>query len=487
MRRKESRQATRPAVAESDAEMASSAVATPLRLSAVLTLLAGGLGLYLAAQLRNPLFLAIRPTLRSMTLGVPLIVLALLFRQVVQRRAATSWRQGCCLWLGVALWLAAFLVATSEESRYAWQRHAVLSLTRVPAGDRRLARIEAARRLGAHFVITYDALPEMRRLVENGLIGGLYIGTDAVHSHNLLALREEIAALQTIRAEAGLPPLIVTTDQEGGIVSRLSPPLTQLPPLAEVIADTPLADIEQRAFAYGALQGRELADLGINVNLAPLADLAIPGSHRRYDFRSLIGRRAIGVDPQRVSRAIVGYTRGLESSGVEATLKHFPGLGRVSGDTHLIPAALAASTADLEKRDWIPFRVGLAETRALMMVGHATLPAIDTTRPASRSRRIVQGIVRDTWKHDGVLITDDLSMGAALDDGTCSAGIEALNAGIDLLLITNDVSQYFEVFSCALNAAADGRIAASTLTASDTRLAHFFARAYPKPTSTVPN
>ena len=89
MRRKESRGVTGPAVAKSDAEMASSAVATPLRLSAVLTLLAGGLGLYLAAQLRNPLFLAIRPTLRSLTLGGPLIVLTLLFRQVVQRRAAT--------------------------------------------------------------------------------------------------------------------------------------------------------------------------------------------------------------------------------------------------------------------------------------------------------------------------------------------------------------------------------------------------------------
>ena len=451
---------------------APSSAASVLSLSSILFVLAGGVALFLATQLRNPLYLGLRPVLRSLTLGAPLIVLMLLLRPAIwANRKTMAHGSAGCAWLAIALWLATPIIAATQEGRHLWQRHTVLSLARdVP--DAALPQpSETARQLGAHLVISYDALPEMRSLAQSGLIGGVYIGAEALRSRNLFALREEIAELQTVRADAGLPPLIVTTDQEGGIVSRLSPPLMHLPPLAEVIADAPLDDIERRAFDYGALQGRELADLGINVNLAPLADLAAPGSHRRYDLRSLIGQRAIGVDPQRVSRAVIGYTRGLESSGVEATLKHFPGLGRVSGDTHLIPTALAASENDLETRDWIPFREGLAETSALMMVGHATLPTIDATRPASRSRRVVQGIVRDHWKHEGVLITDDLSMGAARQDGTCSAGIEALNAGIDLLLITYDVSQYFEVFACALDAASDGRITAQTLATSDARLA----------------
>ena len=240
-----------------------------------------------------------------------------------------------------------------------------------------------------------------------------------------------------------------------------------------------MLDDVSEPLAHGLERRRELADLGVNVNLAPLADLAVPGSYRRYDFRSQIGRRTIGVDPQRVTRAVIGYTHGLESSGVEATLKHFPGLGRVSGDTHLIPAALAASQNDLEKRDWVPFREGLANTNALLMVGHATLPAADATRPASRSPRVVQEIVRDQWKHDGVLITDDLSMGAARENGTCSAGVEALNAGVDLLLITYDVGQYFEIFDCAVRATLDGQVLPERLAASDARLARLHRRNAP--------
>ena len=276
--------------------------------------------------------------------------------------------------------------------------------------------------------------------------------------------------MQDLRKNAGLPPLIISTDQEGGIVSRMSPPLSRLPALADVIADARPEDIELLAFAYGEKHGHELAALGVNINFAPLADLSSPQERHRFDFRSLIGRRAIDPDPARVSPAVIGYAHGLETSGVRATLKHFPGLGRVTADTHVFPATLAASERDLEASDWIPFRAGLSATQSLLMVGHATLSAVDATRPASRSARVVRDIVRQRWKHEGVLVTDDLTMGAVVRHGLCSAGVDAINAGIDLLLVSYDAEQYYEIFHCLLEAEHRGKLERKTLEDSHYRL-----------------
>ena len=112
-----------------------------------------------------------------------------------------------------------------------------------------------------------------------------------------------------------------------------------------------------------------------------------------------------------------------------------------------------SSASELEASDWIPFRQSWQATQSLLMVGHATLSAVDATRPASRSPTVVRQIVRQRWHHDGVLVTDDLSMGAVAVHGMCSAGVEVINAGIDLLLVSYDTDQYYEIFHCLLAAA----------------------------------
>ena len=98
-----------------------------------------------------------------------------------------------------------------------------------------------------------------------------------------------------------------------------------------------------------------------------------------------------------MSAAVIGYGQGLQAQGVLATLKHFPGLGRVKEDTHLFQAKLNTSANELAATDWVPFREGLRATQSLLMVGHATLTAVDATRPASLSAKVVQGIVREQW------------------------------------------------------------------------------------------
>ena len=415
----------------------------------------GILALASALMLRNPLFLLWRPwatlLLWSATLVLPVFFL---------RR---GWRPRC---LGDAaltvLWLCALAITVWQENTFFWHKQQVLALT--DDAD--------ARRLGAHFVIAYSDPQTIRPLVENGLIGGLFLSAQNVKGRSVAAIHAEMTELQALRRRVGLPPLIISADQEGGIVSRMSPPLSAMPSLAEVIADAAPEEIELLAFAYGEKHGRELASIGVNVNFAPLADLSPVDPQPRFDFRSQISRRAIDADPGRVSPAVIGYAHGLEAVGVRATLKHFPGLGRVTGDTHIAPAKLTASQGELERSDWIPFHDGLRATQSLLMVGHATLSAIDPKRPASRSPKVIRQIVRQYWQHDGLLITDDLTMGAVVRQGLCGAGVDALNAGIDLLLVSYDTEQYYKIFNCLLQAEKNGQLERSLLDESQRRLKH---------------
>jgi beta-N-acetylhexosaminidase len=425
----------------------------PSRQSVRVALWLGGVSaLLLALLLRNPLFLIWRSYATPFVFAGPVAVLA----AGGWRWRAAERRPPLAL---LALWLAVLAVAASQYGVFAWRKHEVLT---APDAE--------ARRLGAHMIVGYTDPGTVKMLAGKGLIGGVFVSSHNVLGRSPAAIRAQIDTWQAARRAAGLPPLIVSTDQEGGIVSRMSPPLSPMPSLAEVIANARDDEIDLLAFAYGERHGRELAALGINVNFAPLADLATATTRHRFDFRSLIGRRAIDTDPGRVTPAVIGYAHGLEAHGVRATLKHFPGLGRVDADTHIVPATLAASERDLDARDWVPFRAGLRATQSLLMVGHATLPAIDAARPASRSAKVIDGVVRRRWGHDGLLVTDDLTMGAIVRQGLCSAGVDAINAGIDLLLVSYDADQYYEIFHCLLQASRAGKLASGKLAASDRRL-----------------
>ena len=164
------------------------------------------------------------------------------------------------------------------------------------------------------------------------------------------------------------------------------------------------------------------------------------------------------------------YVAGLEASGVGATVKHFPGLGRVRADTHHFSADLDTPLQELEASDWIPFRKVLAGSKAQLMIGHVTLTSVDPDRPASHSRLVIDGIVRKKWNYQGVIMTDDLVMGAIYQRNVCTAVVEALNAGVDLLLVAFDGAQFYRIFACAAAASAQGKLDAATLRDSEMRL-----------------
>jgi beta-N-acetylhexosaminidase len=227
----------------------------------------------------------------------------------------------------------------------------------------------------------------------------------------------------------------------------MSPPLAALPALSSLLGSGSDASLEERARAYGELQGSGLAALGINLNFGPVVDLQPAGRGPLFDTHTLIDRRAIAADAQLVTRVAAAYGEGLRAQGVMPTLKHFPGLARADADTHHFPARLATPVAVLAQADWQPFRAAGGADTAIML-GHVLLPELDGQRPASLSPAVVRLLRRD-WGFQGLLITDDLNMGAVYRRGICTASSEALAAGVDLLLLSYDPDQLYRALDCA--------------------------------------
>jgi beta-N-acetylhexosaminidase len=425
------------------------------RIGLILLWLAAPLVAFAAANKNDPYLLVLRGAG-----NIALVVASLTIVIVLLRRGRWRTLAGKLL---VTLWCLPPVLMSAAHLKFELRKHDVLSVSATEA-----------RQLGPHFMVGYSSFADVARLAEQGLIGGVYVTRHNIRGRTVEALRAEIAVLQDKRRAAGLPPLVISADQEGGIVGHLAPPLTKVPALATL---TGLAPDEQQAKAeeFGRIHGRELAGLGVNLNLAPVLDLKPPQRRNRLDFHTLIGQRAIATDPVVVSTIATAYVRGLEESGVGATLKHFPGIGRVRTDTHHFSANLDTPVKELEVTDWLPFREVLAQSRSALMVGHVTLTAVDPDRAASHSKRVVQGIIRDKWNYQGVVMTDDLVMGAIYQNDVCKAVVEAINAGVDRLLVAYDGAQFYRVFQCALDGSRQGRLDAAMLRASEARLERGFS------------
>lgn len=364
--------------------------------------------------------------------------------------------------LRLALSVLLAVLVIGQEGWFRWQQWQVLQ------GGTALSRI------GGHFVVGFRDFDEVKPLAERGLIGGIYITKRNQKGETAESLKERIGELQALRAQVGLPPLFVMADQEGGKISHLSPLIARMPPLSSLL-DNGTEDLESRARAYGEQQGRTLAEVGINMNLAPVVDLKIESTEQWRDLKTRIKKRAIDSDPWIVTRIASAYGQGLTASGVHPTVKHFPGLGRVKGDTHLVKASLTVDPVE-RAADWMPFREVTARTGAAMMLSHVQLPDIDPDKPVSLSRIVVQDVLRNRegWNYQGLLITDDLNMGAVYSDGIGQAAIAALDAGVDLILVSYDHDQYYRALYATWKTWKRGGIDASRESESTNRLVQYW-------------
>jgi len=394
--------------------------------------------------------------------GLTAIPLGIVIAEIRALRRAASRGDHALSSASLALAAVGVSCVLGFEAQFWWARYQVLRAD--PA---------LLERLGRHIVVGYRDIDELHALLERRAIAGVFLTAGNVRGRDVAAIRREIAAMQEVRRRQGLPALLIATDQEGGIVSRLSPPLAHMPPLAEIAARHP-AGAERRTAVrdYAAAQARELADLGVNVNLAPVVDLD-HGIINPGDRFTRISARAISADPEIVTEVAETYCAQLSGNGVRCTLKHFPGLGRVVADTHLQTADLALPPSELASSDWLPFRALMRHADVIVMLGHARLTALDRNRPVSFSRPVVRGLLRTDWGYGGVLMTDDFSMGAVTRsrEGIGGASVEALNAGVDLILVSYDPDQFYLVMHALMRAVRAGALQEDALKQSDRRLA----------------
>ena len=195
------------------------------------------------------------------------------------------------------------------------------------------------------------------------------------------------------------PPLFIAIDQEGGQVTRLKEPFTQFP-------GNPHMKNEADAVHFAEVTAAELNQVGINMNMAPVMDVA------PEDFNSIMEKRAFGGDPNWVSRLGVKVINHLQQNGIMAVAKHFPGIGRTILDSHQDLPVLDDDITALERFDLIPFEAGILHDVSGIMLSHIFYPQLDDQWPASLSTYIARDLLRRRMGYDGLVMTDDLDMGA---------------------------------------------------------------------------
>jgi beta-N-acetylhexosaminidase len=276
-------------------------------------------------------------------------------------------------------------------------------------------------------------------------------------------VRELTAAI----ARASRRPPLIGADQEGGQFLALGDGTT---PFAGNMALGAAGSIDL-AERVGRAIGLECRALGVNVAYAPACDLAVNPRN------PAIGIRSFGDDPGDVAELVAATVRGLQSAGVAAGLKHFPGIGDVADDSHHALPTLERSPEELAGRELIPFRAGIVAGARIVMSAHLAVPGLtgDASLPATLSRRVMTGLLRDELGFGGVSITDALDMGA-LDQATIGRGsVEALRAGIDLLMTAPDPGPRRRIEAGLASAEAGGVLSSDDAARSSGRLAALHA------------
>lgn len=317
-------------------------------------------------------------------------------------------------------------------------------------------------KIGKHLVVGWLGFEETRTLAAKGAIAGVFLSSrDFPPGVSVEEIRRTVDALQAARRKAGLPRLWIATDQEGGPVAKLSPPLPRQAGLGSLLTDLDgpglaadparAAEIVSRVTAYAEVQGQALANAGINLNFAPVVDLRPATPPSALDLNSRIANRALAADPATVALAGETYVRVLARHGVTAILKHFPGLGRVPADTHHFAARLDASVADLDATDWLPFREISRNTDAGIMLSHVRLSSLDPDHPSSCSRTTVK-LLREKWGVTSLLVTDDFSMSPISHGrgGIVRAAELSMAAGVDLILLSYDAAAVYDLLAANL-------------------------------------
>lgn len=258
-------------------------------------------------------------------------------------------------------------------------------------------------------------------------------------------------------------PLFISVDEEGGEVSRIgnnsNMRTTQFPTMEEVGK----MDDENYAYNMGATIGSEIKELGFNLDFAPVADV------KTNEYNTEIGTRSFGSDAKLVSRMVTQVVKGIQDQGISATLKHFPGHGSTSGDSHTSAVNADTDLLGLRSTEFKPFKAGIDAGADFVMISHISISKVtESTVPASMSKLVVKNMLRQELGFDGIVITDAMDMGAITkkyEPGV--AAVNCIKAGVDIILMSPD---YEEAYQAVYEAVQSGEIKESQITESVQRI-----------------
>ena len=290
------------------------------------------------------------------------------------------------------------------------------------------------------------ALPvELRAIARDFDLGGVIL-----FARNVDAPLQVAEIAYDVKQLSAIPPW-VGVDQEGGRVQRLRAPFTEWPPLAS-LGRRGDAGLTER---FGRALARELRSVGITLDYAPVLDVHTNAAN------PVIGDRALSEDPGEVARLGAVLIRALEAEGVAACGKHFPGHGDTSLDSHLELPVVEHEPARLQEVELRPFRAAIEAGVAAIMTAHVRYPALDAAAPATLSRALITDLLRNELGYDGLVVTDDMAMGAIAKHSTAAvAAVEAIRAGCDLVLLCEpDPAAQVAVIEGLIHAVEDGSLA----------------------------
>lgn len=347
--------------------------------------------------------------------------------------------------------------------------------TATPSADieATLEHMTLEQKLGQVMVIGFDGLePEtgLLEMIKKYHVGGVILFARNVDSPQQVATLTN--SLQNAAVESGHPGLLIAIDQEGGRVVRLTENkgFTEFPGAMALAATGDVENARRVAQAMAA----EMRATGINADFAPDLDV------NNNPANPVIGIRSFGSEPADVAACGVAFLEGLQSGGVLAFGKHFPGHGDTTVDSHIALPLVPHARERLEAVEFVPFRAAMAADVAGIMSAHVTFPAIDATPglAATLSSKVLTDLLRDEMGYGGLLVTDSLEMGALAENGypVPVAAATALQAGADLLLFNRDHTLHRAAFRELQIWVQDGRIPEARLDASVRRILQAKAR-----------
>ncbi|MBP2018592.1 beta-N-acetylhexosaminidase [Symbiobacterium terraclitae] len=297
---------------------------------------------------------------------------------------------------------------------------------------------------------------EAGQLLAEGKAGGcIFFGRQGSDPETLRRLTADLQRAATARDRA-TPGLVIAVDHEGGLVQRFGPPFTQWP-ASMALGATGSAEYAEQV---GRAMARELRAVGVNMNLAPVADV------NNNPANPVIGTRSFGADPGLVARLTAAFIQGLQAEGVGAAAKHFPGHGDTEVDSHFALPVIPHDRQRLDQVELVPFRAAVTAGSDAIMAGHILFPAVaQDGRPASLSADMLTGLLKGELGYEGVVITDAMDGMAAI---TATYGVEeglvlAIQAGADVVLIPGSFGREDALYGVLLQAVRDGRIPESRI------------------------